>query len=72
MVSLSVYYGTFLGSEWHEWIFMTDASHLGFGIVASRSDVNEMRALCEAGDEQGWSTQLHEAYSGVEEDELDH
>ena len=71
MVSLSVYYGTFLGSEWREWIFMTDASYMGFGIVASRSDVEEMRRLCEGVDEQGWSTQLHEAYSGVEEDEFD-
>ena len=66
--AMSIFFVADLSRPWHEWIYMTDASPLGFGVVATRSNTEELRTFSQAAEASGWRAKLELAYSEQEKE----
>ncbi|CAK0903468.1 unnamed protein product [Prorocentrum cordatum] len=68
IVSLSIFFFTDLTAGWHDWAFMSDASSWGYGVVASKANLHELRAEARLSEMRGWATSIEDEYSRVEEE----
>ena len=79
--ALAIFFEANLELDWHTTVYMTDASDEGFGAVATKSSVEEIRDELDRGAEQVWQIRVGEVHKeiedevskeGLEEDELMH
>ena len=54
---LSIFFEVNLETEWHEQVYMTDASNEGFAAVVTTSSAKEIRQEIDMGAERTWRTQ---------------
>ena len=60
--ALAVFFEANLELPWHSTVYMTDASDQGFGAVATKSNVDEIRR------EQVWQISVDRVHSDIEEE----